>query len=54
MYPIGSYAGVIRWRVWPATVEVTEAALGRLLSTTEDEALLGSLIIIDSLKNPHP
>jgi predicted nuclease of predicted toxin-antitoxin system len=50
MYPIGSHAGVIRLRVWPTTVELTEAALGRLLSTTEDEALPGSLIIIDNLR----
>ena len=50
MYPVGSHAGVIRLRVWPTTVEVTEAALDRLLSTTEDEALPGSLIIIDNLR----
>jgi predicted nuclease of predicted toxin-antitoxin system len=50
MYPVGSHAGVIRLRVWPTTVEVTEAALERLLSTTEDAALPGSLIIIDDLR----
>jgi predicted nuclease of predicted toxin-antitoxin system len=50
MYPIGGHAGVIRLRVWPTTVEVTEAALGRLLATTQDEALPGSLIIIDNAK----
>jgi predicted nuclease of predicted toxin-antitoxin system len=50
MYPIGSHAGVIRLRVWPTTVEAAETALGRLLSTTEDEILPGSLIIIDNLK----
>ena len=27
MYPIGSHAGVVRLRVWPKTVENTEAAL---------------------------
>jgi hypothetical protein len=31
-------------------VEVTKAALGRLLSTTRDEALTGSLILIDNAK----
>ena len=36
MYPIGSHAGVIRLRVWPTTIEATEAALGRLLITTAD------------------
>jgi predicted nuclease of predicted toxin-antitoxin system len=41
MYPTGGHAGVVRLRVWPTTVEVTEAALGRLLSSTEDQALQG-------------
>jgi predicted nuclease of predicted toxin-antitoxin system len=49
-YPVGSHAGVIRLRVWPTTIEATEAALGRLLSTTDDEVLPGSLIIIDNLR----
>jgi predicted nuclease of predicted toxin-antitoxin system len=50
MYPVGEHAGVIRLRVWPTTVELTQAALERLLSTTQDEALPGSLIIIDNSK----
>jgi predicted nuclease of predicted toxin-antitoxin system len=54
MYPIGGHAGVIRLRVWPTTVEVTEAALGRLLSTTQDEGLPGSLIIIDKAGGRSP
>jgi hypothetical protein len=41
---------VIRLRVWPTTVELTEDALGRLLATTPDEALPGGLIIIDNAK----
>ncbi|MEX2302144.1 MAG: DUF5615 family PIN-like protein [Bryobacterales bacterium] len=50
MYPVGAHAGVIRLRVWPTTVELTEAALDRLLETTQDEVLPGSLIIIDNAK----
>ncbi len=50
MYPVGSHAGVIRLRVWPTTVESSEAALGRLLATTPDDVLPGSLIIIDNLR----
>jgi predicted nuclease of predicted toxin-antitoxin system len=48
MYPIGSHAGVLRLRVWPTTIEVTEAALARLLKSTDNAALCGSLIIIDN------
>ena len=50
MYPAGEHAGVIRLRVWPTTVELAQAALERLLSTTQDEVLPGSLIIIDNNK----
>jgi predicted nuclease of predicted toxin-antitoxin system len=50
MYPVGGHAGVIRLRVWPTTVEVTQTALGRLLSTMQDEVLPGSLVIVDSSK----
>lgn len=50
MYPVGSHAGVIRLRVWPTTIEVAEAALGRLLSTNDDAVLPGSLVIIDKLR----
>lgn len=48
MYPAGRHAGVVRLRVWPTTVEMTEVALGRLLDTTEDESLRGSLVIVDN------
>jgi predicted nuclease of predicted toxin-antitoxin system len=47
MYPAGTHAGVIRLRVWPTTVEAAEAGLDRLLDTTEDSTLIGSLVIID-------
>jgi predicted nuclease of predicted toxin-antitoxin system len=47
MFPVGTHSGVIRLRVWPTTVEAVEAALDRLLDTTEDPALRGSLVIID-------
>ena len=48
MYPVGTHAGVIRLRIWPTTTEATEAALGRLLATTPDAALPGSLVVIDN------
>jgi predicted nuclease of predicted toxin-antitoxin system len=47
MYPVGSHAGVIRLRVWPTTIENTEAALARLFAAVSDEDLPGSLVIID-------
>jgi predicted nuclease of predicted toxin-antitoxin system len=47
MYPTGSHTGVIRLRVWPTTIEEIEAALDRLLDSTDDGRLPGSLIIID-------
>ncbi len=50
MYPVGSHAGVIRLRVWPTTVENTEAALERLLGATQEDALRGSLVIVDNLR----
>jgi predicted nuclease of predicted toxin-antitoxin system len=47
MYPAGSHAGVVRLRVWPTTVENTEAALARLFDSVADEQLRGSLVIVD-------
>jgi hypothetical protein len=47
MFPVGTHAGVIRLRLWPTTVEAAEAALDRLLETTNDSTLVGSLVIID-------
>lgn len=49
MYPAGSYAGVVRLRVWPTTIENTETALGRLFDSVSDEDH-GSLVIIDEAK----
>ncbi len=50
MFPTGSHAGVVRLRVWPTTIEATASALDRLLSSAEDRALKGSLIIVDNHK----
>ncbi len=47
MYPAGTHAGVIRLRLWPTTNEEVENALGRLLESTPDEWISGSLIVID-------
>lgn len=50
IFPVGDHAGVIRLRVWPTTVEETQAALARLLSEVEDEDLPGALIIVGRTK----
>ena len=50
MYPAGSHAGVVRLRVWPATIEATEAALARLFDSVAEEDLPGSLVIVDQAK----
>jgi predicted nuclease of predicted toxin-antitoxin system len=50
MYPAGSHAGVARLRVWPTTIEETEAALRRLFESVADEDLPGSLVIMDQGK----
>ena len=47
MSPVGSHAGVIRLRVWPNTIEQTEAALERLPEFAEDGDLVASLVIVD-------
>jgi predicted nuclease of predicted toxin-antitoxin system len=46
MFPAGTHAGVIRLRLWPTTVEAAESGLDRLLNTTEDSILIGSLVVI--------
>jgi hypothetical protein len=46
MFPLGSHCGVVRLRVWPTTVEVTLAAIQRLLENVPETDLAGSLIII--------
>ena len=50
MYPAGSHAGVIRLRVWPTTIENTEAALSSLFDSVAEEDLQGSLVIVDEAK----
>jgi predicted nuclease of predicted toxin-antitoxin system len=50
MYPAGAHAGVVRLRVWPTTIEETEAALRRLFESVADEDLPGSLVIVDQPK----
>lgn len=50
MFPVGSHSGVIRLRVWPTTVEQTEAALARLFREVRDEDLPGSLVIVDETR----
>jgi predicted nuclease of predicted toxin-antitoxin system len=47
MYPAVSHTGVVRLRVWPTTVENTEAALARLFDSVTDEELRGTLVVID-------
>lgn len=46
-FPVGKHAGVVRLRVWPTTVEETQAALARLFTETTPEELSGALVIID-------
>lgn len=50
MFPLGSHWGIVRLRVWPTTVESTQAALQRLISLVPVEKLRGSLVIIDPSK----
>ena len=46
-FPIGSHAGIIRLRIWPTTIEETQAALERLLDEVPDAELARALVIID-------
>lgn len=50
MYPLGRHHGIIRLRVWPTTVEVTQDALARLLADLPEADWRDSLIIIDNQK----
>jgi predicted nuclease of predicted toxin-antitoxin system len=50
LYPLGRHHGVIRLRVWPTTIEKTNAALERLLQQTPDLEWSNHLIIIDNNK----
>ena len=47
LFAAKDHAGIIRLRVWPTTIEETQAALERLLAETDDEELPGALVIID-------
>jgi len=47
LFPLGLHHGIIRLRVWPTTVEMTENALERLLVQVPEEQIIGSLVIID-------
>lgn len=49
-FPLGSHNGVIRLRVWPTTIEMTKAAIERLISQVPSSDWSGSLIIIDREK----
>ena len=49
-FPLGSHHGIIRLRVWPTTVEVTQWALERVLAQVPESDLPGNLIIIDREK----
>jgi predicted nuclease of predicted toxin-antitoxin system len=46
-FPVGEHHGIVRLRVWPTTVEETQAALGRLLAEVGEDELSSALIIID-------
>ena len=50
MYPVGSHCGVVRLRVWPTTVEETQAALDRLLDFLPAQDWPGSLIVVDAFR----
>lgn len=39
--------GIVRLRVWPTTVEETQAALERLLPEVPEGGLKGALVVID-------
>jgi predicted nuclease of predicted toxin-antitoxin system len=49
-YPLGRHCGVIRLKVWPTTIEITIAALQRLLEQLPTSEWPNSLVIIDNLK----
>lgn len=49
-YPLGRHRGVVRLRVWPTTIEVTIAAMERLLGQLPASEWPNSLVIIDNRK----
>jgi predicted nuclease of predicted toxin-antitoxin system len=46
-FPVGQHYGVVRLRVWPTTVEMTQFALGRLFEEFTEDELRGCLAIVD-------
>ena len=46
-FPVGEHHGVVRLRVWPTTIEETQAALERLIAEVPESELKGALVIID-------
>jgi predicted nuclease of predicted toxin-antitoxin system len=50
LFPVGEHHGVIRLRVWPTTVEVTQEALDRLLALVPEASLRGALVIVDNAR----
>lgn len=49
-FPLGAHHGIIRLRVWPTTIDLTVAALQRVLQAVPEADLPGSLIIVDNKK----
>jgi len=49
-FPLGTHHGIVRLRVWPTTVEMTQLAIERLLTQVSESDLHGSLVIIDREK----
>ncbi len=45
-FPVGAHYGVVRLRLWPATIEEIQHALERLLGEVPDSELSGSLVIV--------
>lgn len=49
-YPLGHHHGVIRLRVWPTTIELTQNAMDRLIADVPPSTWSNCLIIIDNNK----
>ena len=49
-HPLGSHCGVVRLRVWPTTIEVTIAAMERLLKQLPASDWPNRLVIVDNRK----
>ncbi|MGH7975178.1 MAG: DUF5615 family PIN-like protein [Limisphaerales bacterium] len=50
LFPLGTHHGVIRLRVWPTTVEMTQWAIDRLFAQVPENDLRGSLAIVEREK----